>query len=105
MEKVTAFRRKVYEIARRIPKGKVTTYGELARLAGRPGAARAVGSFMRTNPYAPKVPCHRVVAANGALTKYSATGGLKRKKAILIREGVKFKEEKVDLRFSLWRGR
>ena len=105
MEKLTAFRGKVYAIARRIPKGKVATYGELAKMAGHPGAARAVGTLMKTNPYAPQVPCHRVVSASGALTGYSAKGGLKKKKAMLVREGVKFKEEKVNLRFSLWKGR
>ena len=99
------FREKIYELARRIPKGKVATYGELAKMAGHPGAARAVGTFMKTNPYAPQVPCHRVVAANGALTGYSAKGGLKKKRALLAREGVKFKGEKADLRLSLWKGR
>ncbi|MCL4403883.1 MGMT family protein [Patescibacteria group bacterium] len=104
MEKETAFRGEVYKAARRIPKGKVTTYGELARLAGRPGAARAVGFFMKTNPYAPKVPCHRVVASTGALTGYSARGGLKRKRALLVREGVKFEGGRVDMGTSLWKG-
>lgn len=118
MEKGMTFREKIYELARRIPKGKVATYGQLAKMAGHPGAARAVGLFMKTNPYPasarpkpatvrrrPEVPCHRVVAANGALTGYSAKGGLKKKRAMLAREGVKFKGEKADLRFSLWKGR
>ncbi len=100
MKNESSFRQKVYALARRIPKGKVATYGELARLAGHPGAARTVGYFMRTNPFAPKVPCHRVVAASGALTGYSAKGGLKEKKAMLVREGVKFKGERVDLERS-----
>jgi methylated-DNA-[protein]-cysteine S-methyltransferase len=103
MKKENSFRKTVYALARRIPKGKVVTYGELARLAGHPGAARAVGQFMKTNPFAPQVPCHRVVAANGALTGYSASGGLKKKKALLIREGVKFKGKRVDLARSEWK--
>ena len=59
------FKEKVYKICRSIPKGKVVTYGQIARLAGKPKAARAVGSFMKNNPDAPIVPCHRVVASNG----------------------------------------
>ena len=60
------FREKVYQITRQIPKGKVATYKQIAVLAGNPKAARAVGMCMRTNPDAPAVPCHRVVAADGA---------------------------------------
>ena len=69
---VKSFRDKVYEITRKIPKGKVATYGQIAKLAGNSKAARAVGYFMKTNPDAPKTPCHRVVAADGKLTGYSA---------------------------------
>lgn len=102
-KKPTSFREKVYMVAKRIPRGKVATYGEIARLAGNPKAARAVGSFMKTNPRAPIIPCHRVVASNGALTGYSAKGGLKTKKAMLIREGVHFKGSRVDLARSEWK--
>ncbi len=98
-----SFRDKVYKIAKSIPKGKVATYGQLARLAGKPKAARAVGGFMRTNPYAPVVPCHRVVAADGSLTGYSGDGGVKRKKEMLLAEGAEFKGERVDLEKSLWK--
>jgi O-6-methylguanine DNA methyltransferase len=105
MKKENSFRERVYAFAKQIPRGKVTTYGELARLAGHPGAARAVGQFMKTNPFAPHVPCHRVVAASGALRGYSAPGGLKQKKALLIREGVKFKGGRVDLARSMWRNK
>lgn len=96
------FREKVYEIAKQIPKGKVATYGQIAKFAGRPRAARAVGYFMRTNPYAPVVPCHRVVGADGKLIGFSAGEGLKTKKEMLIKEGVCFVEERVDLTKSLW---
>jgi O-6-methylguanine DNA methyltransferase len=91
-----SFREKVYEITRNIPKGKVATYGQIACLAGNKKAARAVGALMRTNPDAPHIPCHRVVSSNGSLTGYSKKGGIKKKKQMLISEGVIFKNNKVD---------
>ena len=102
MNKTTSFRDKVYAVVKSIPKGKVATYGQVAKLAGNPRAARAVGMFMRTNPYAPIIPCHRVVASNGGLTGYSGRGGVRGKKKMLLNEDVKFKGECVDLNFSLW---
>ena len=96
------FKEKVYKICRSIPKGKVATYGQLARLAGKPKAARAVGSFMKNNPDAPIVPCHRVVASDGKLTGYSGIGGIAKKKKMLLDEGVCFKNNKVNLSVSRW---
>ena len=96
------FRDKVYGITDKIPKGKVATYGQVARLAGNARAARAVGMCMRVNPNAPVTPCHRVVAADGSLTGYSAGEGIKTKQAMLRREGVYFRGDKVDLSRSLW---
>lgn len=96
------FRQEIYILAKRIPKGKVATYGQLARLAGRPKAARAVGLFMRTNPDAPIVPCHRVVAHDGSLNGYSGKGRIEQKRRMLVEEGVIFSGEKVDLKKSLW---
>ena len=96
------FREKIYHLARQIPKGKVATYGQLAELAGSPGAARAVGMCMKTNPDVPHTPCHRVVAADGKLTGYSAKEGLKTKREMLIGEGVKFTGGKVNLLASQW---
>jgi O-6-methylguanine DNA methyltransferase len=96
------FREKIYELTRQIPKGKVATYGQLAELAGSPGAARAVGMCMKTNPDAPHTPCHRVVASDGKLTGYSAKEGLKTKRGMLLEEGVKFNGEKVNLAKSQW---
>lgn len=77
---MTTFREKVYAVAARIPRGKVATYGQLARVAGKPRAARAVGAFMRTNPNMRSVPCHRVVGSNGALTGYAFGAGIATKK-------------------------
>ena len=98
----TLFREKVYKLTRQIPKGKVATYGQPARLAGSPRAARAVGVCMKTNPDAPNTPCHRVVSANGNLTGYSAGNGISTKKKMLIAEGVDFKDDKVNLTVSQW---
>lgn len=95
------FKIKVYELAKQIPPGKVATYGQLAKLAGHSGAARAVGQFMKTNPDPRVIPCHRVVSSNGNLTGYSLGNGILTKKQLLIREGVIFKGDKVDLTQSL----
>lgn len=102
MNSSIAFKSKVYSLTKQIPLGKVATYGQLAKLAGSPGAARAVGMCMKTNPNAPIVPCHRVVAADGSLTGYSAGEGISTKKQILLKEGVRFKGNKVDLQKSQW---
>ena len=86
-EQVTPFQRKVYEAILRIPKGQVRTYGQVARAIGRPRAARAVGQALKRNRWAPRIPCHRVVAGDGSLGGYSAPGGLSAKRRILRREG------------------
>ena len=82
----TPFQRAVADVLRRVPRGEVVTYGELAALAGYPGAARAVGSFCAGNRFALLVPCHRVVGAAG-IGRYGKTGvGVKRR--LLALEGV-----------------
>jgi O-6-methylguanine DNA methyltransferase len=97
------FKEKIYGLCSSIPKGKVATYGQLARLAGKPKAARAVGVFMKNNPDAPIVPCHRVVASDGKLTGYSGVGGINKKQEMLQEEGVIFKDLLVDLSVSKWK--
>lgn len=99
-----SFRKKVYGLAKTIPAGKVATYGQLAEMAGSPGAARAVGVCMKENPDPATIPCHRVVAANGKLTGY-AFGGVNTKKEILQKEGVTFINDRVDLTISQWDSR
>lgn len=96
------FRDRVYNITKKIPQGKVATYGQIAKIAGSPKAARAVGLSMKTNPDILHIPCHRVVAADGALTGYSAGKGIPTKKTMLVSEGVYFQGEKVDLGRCLW---
>ncbi|MCL5012084.1 MAG: MGMT family protein [Patescibacteria group bacterium] len=99
-----SFKNKVYAVTKKIPKGKVASYKQIARLAKNPNAARAVGAYMRTNPYAPQVPCHRVVASNGALTGYSGKGGVRGKQKLLQAEGVYFlKNGRVDMKKSGWK--
>ena len=79
------FTARVLSVVRRIPPGRVATYGDVAALAGRPRAARAVGNIMR-GCSRPDVPCHRVIAAGGRLGGYGGREALKR--ALLIAEGV-----------------
>ena len=81
------FRRAVYAATREIPAGTTRSYGEVARAIGRPDGARDVGSALARNPFPIIVPCHRVVAANGALTGFSAPGGLETKRRMLELEG------------------
>lgn len=90
MDSQSSFYRKVCKVVREIPYGHVMSYGEVAKKAGSSGAARAVGRVMATNPMPVLIPCHRVVAASGALTGYSASGGIRTKEALLKMEGMKF---------------
>lgn len=82
----SAFAQRVYDEARKIPFGETASYGELARSAGSPGGARAVGSALSKNPHIIVVPCHRVVYASGEPGHY--TGGDEKKLALLAFEGV-----------------
>ena len=84
---------KVWALTARVPKGSVTTYGEIARKLDT-RVARAVGNALRRNPYAPQVPCHRVVGSDGSLTGFA--GGLKKKRSMLEREGVVVVNGRVD---------
>jgi len=93
----------VYAVVAKIPKGKVATYGQVANMAGNALASRAVGMAMRNNPSRAKVPCHRVVASNGALTGYAFGKGISTKQGLLAKEGVLFKGARVDLNQSLWK--
>lgn len=81
----TPFTRLVYQAVAAIPAGRVATYGDIARSLGRPGAARAVGRAMATNPFPVVIPCHRVVGSDGSLTGFG--GGVDMKAAMLQMEG------------------
>jgi methylated-DNA-[protein]-cysteine S-methyltransferase len=77
------FRRRVYAATREVGPGETATYGEIARAIGEPGAARAVGAALGQNPFPIIVPCHRVLAASGALHGFSAPGGIATKRRML----------------------
>ena len=99
-----AFADKVRTVVGKIPAGKVATYGDIARMAGNPGASRAVGAVMRTNKDTQRVPCHRVVGHDGSLTGYAYGTGIPTKQKKLAAEGVAFRGHKVDLAHSRWSG-
>ena len=82
----TPFQQRVWEALRSIPYGERRSYGEIAAVVGRPGAARAVGRACGANPIAVLLPCHRVVGKDGALTGYSARGGTRTKERLLALE-------------------
>ena len=93
----------VYEAVKQIPKGKVATYGDIARVIGAPRCARQVGWALHCNPYQGIVPCHRVVFRDGSLAEGFAFGGKDVQKAMLESEGVGFLEEyKVDMKRYRW---
>lgn len=83
----TPFQRSVYEVVRRIPRGEVLTYGQVAAALGRPRSARGIGVAMARNPLPIIIPCHRVVGAGGAMTGYSGPGGIETKRRLLDLEG------------------
>jgi methylated-DNA-[protein]-cysteine S-methyltransferase len=80
----TPFQRDVWQALQRIPYGRTSTYGDIARAIGKPKAVRAVGAAIGQNPHTIVVPCHRVVGANGSLTGFA--GGLDRKQHLLAHE-------------------
>ena len=90
-----SFNQKVWAITARIPRGKVMTYRDVAKALNSIGY-RAVGNALNKNPYAPTVPCHRVVGSDGSLTGFA--GGLARKRKLLQQEGVPFAGARVDLK-------
>jgi O-6-methylguanine DNA methyltransferase len=97
MKQELSFADKVRKIVSKIPRGSVATYKSVAEAAGRPGAARAVGTIMKNN-YDGKVPCHRVVRSDGFIGDYNR-GGTKAKKALLMQEGAF--DKAGNLRFTV----
>jgi len=103
---VSAFRKRVYLLLSQIPRGKVTTYGALAKKLGMPHAARAVGTAVATNPFSLIVPCHRVLTSNLEILNYGMPGrrpseGAYMKRRLLEHEGVEFQGRRVSAS-SLW---
>ncbi|MBI3572065.1 MGMT family protein [Candidatus Kaiserbacteria bacterium] len=103
-----SFKEKVYAVVAKVPKGKVASYGQIARLAGAPRAGRAVGQLMEKNADTKRIPCHRVVGSTGALVGY-AFHGVSEKRRKLIDEGVSFlpaqagRGIRVNLKISGWK--
>lgn len=89
--------KRIYEAVKRIPKGCVATYGQVATMAGNERMSRAVGNALHKNPTPGIVPCHRVVDAKGRLAGGFAFGGMEAQAALLADEGVEVKDGKVDL--------
>jgi len=89
-----SFNKRCYKLLKKVPRGKVTTYGAIAK-ALKTKAYRAVGNAMNKNPFPLKVPCHRVIKSNGEIGDFSL--GIENKIRILKREGIKIKNRKVDI--------
>jgi len=90
--KGTKFQLKVWNYLRKIPKGKVKTYLEVAKAIGKPKAFRAVANAVGKNPYPPKIPCHRVIRSDGKIGGYSASGGIVRKIKLLRKEKIQLNQ-------------
>ena len=84
----SAFQVKIWKYLKKIPRGKVKTYSQVAKAIGKPAAVRAVANAIAKNPYPPKIPCHRVIRSDGSLGGYSGKGGTKTKKILLKKEGI-----------------
>lgn len=98
MHLATPFALKVYDAVRRIPKGKVSTYLDIACVIGSPRSARAVGNALHNNPEMIETPCHRVVNSQGRLSPNFAFDGPKTQQRLLENEGVEVRKYHVDLK-------
>ena len=99
------FFERVYEVTKKIPEGKVTTYGDIARAIGAPRCARQVGWALHCNPQPGVIPCHRVVFSNGSVCTGFAFGGPEVQAAMLKAEGVEVYDDlKINLKKYRWEG-
>lgn len=95
--------RKIYEIVKEIPAGKVATYGQIAQMAGNHRWARVVGYALHANPEPSVIPCHRVVNRNGEVCEGFAFGGADVQRKLLESEGITFTDDgKIDFKKCLW---
>ena len=86
--KGTNFQLKVWKYLKKIPKGQIRTYSDVAKAINKPNSVRAVANAIGKNPYAPKIPCHRVIRSDGSLGGYSGKGGVNTKRKLLKSEGI-----------------
>ena len=86
--KGTKFQLKVWKYLKKIPKGQIRTYSDVAMAINKPKSVRAVANAIGKNPYAPKIPCHRVIRSDGSLGGYSGKGGINTKRKLLKSEGI-----------------
>ena len=86
--KGTKFQLKVWKYLKKIPKGQTRTYSDVAKAINKPKSVRAVANAIGKNPYAPKIPCHRVIRSDGSLGGYSGKGGINTKRKLLKSEGI-----------------
>ena len=101
MKKDSVFER-IYDVVKKIPRGKVLTYGTVAALAGNPRWSRVVGYALHVNPDPDNIPCHRVVNRFGECSKAFVFGGENRQKDLLEEEGIVFENGRVDLKKYRW---
>lgn len=99
----SAFSEAIYDVVRQIPDGHVATYGQVARLAGYPGAARAVGNALHVNPDPDYTPCFRVVNAQGKLSKCFGFGGITEHRRRLEEDGIEVINFRVNLEEFQWK--
>lgn len=99
----SAFKEAVYEVVRQVPDGYVVTYGQVARLAGYPGAARAVGNALHVNPDPDYTPCFRVVNSQGKLSPCFGFGGIGEHRRRLEEDGIEVINYKVNLEEFQWK--
>ncbi len=96
---------KIYDVVRKIPRGKVCTYGCVAAMAGNPRWSRVVGYALHVNPEPGKIPCHRVVTKNGEVSKAFAFGGENMQRILLAEEGIEFLDDgRIDMKRFAWNG-
>ena len=96
---------KIYDAVRKIPRGKVCTYGQIAAMAGNPRWSRVVGYALHVNPEPGTIPCHRVVTKDGEISKAFAFGGENMQRLLLAEEGIGFLEDgRVDMKKYSWYG-
>lgn len=88
MRKNTKLQLKVWNYLKKIPRGTIKTYMQVAKAVGKPNAVRAIANAIGKNPYPPQIPCHRVIRSDGSIGGYSGKGGTKSKRKLLKKEGI-----------------